>query len=136
MTSKTNAERFFEKVNVNGSIPAHRPELGNCWEWKASLVWGYGSFSVGYTTFRAHRWLYQQMNDHAPKLPEYVLVLHKCDNKKCVNPDHLFLGSQADNVSDMISKGRFNVARGKDSGPARHPEAHRGRRKQFRGIPR
>jgi hypothetical protein len=57
---------------------------------------------------------------HNGKIPNGLFVCHKCDNKKCVNPDHLFLGTQKDNMKDKISKGR--EARGKSHGSFTRPE--------------
>lgn len=75
-----------------------------CWIWADHLASnGYGSFRVGLKTIGAHRvaWvLYKGV------IPDGLFVLHKCDVKSCVNPDHLFLGTQADNIKDMINKNR------------------------------
>lgn len=76
-----------------------------CWEWTGVISkWGYGFFGVNYRTLRAHRisWKLHTGKDPAD------LVLHKCDNRKCVNPDHLFEGSYLDNRRDAVSKGRHS----------------------------
>lgn len=74
-----------------------------CFEWKARRNSdGYGKITLG-RYFLAHRaawWI------HYGAVPEGLNVLHKCDNPACVNPDHLFLGTQNDNIQDMIRKGR------------------------------
>jgi HNH endonuclease len=100
--------RFWAKVNKDGPIPAHVPELGPCWLWTASLRnKGYGAF--GYTLNgktiqeRGHRFSYML---HVGVIPTGVFVLHKCDTPACVNPGHLFLGSNLDNIKDMLAKGR------------------------------
>ncbi len=102
--------RFWKKVNKAG--PILRPELGPCWEWTG------GFFSSGYATFRMHQkqwralrlaweFTYGPIVGHVPGDPEReICVCHKCDNPKCVRPDHLFLGHDRDNVADMVAKGR------------------------------
>lgn len=99
-------ERFWKKVNKSGRVV--RPELGHCWEWTACLYHdGYGSLGVKRggrnTTARAHRISWEL--ERGP-IPTNLQVLHTCDNRRCVNPDHLFLGTHEQNMSDKVAKGR------------------------------
>lgn len=105
-TPEQQVTAFWLKVNKNGSIPEHCPELGNCWEWTAfRLSNGYGLLHTGL----AHRFSWKIANGEIPK---GLFVLHKCDNRSCVNPAHLFLGTQLDNMRDMHSKGRAAIIKG------------------------
>lgn len=93
-------KRFWPKVNVR------LPE--DCWEWQANLGRGYGMFWFSKIPMMAHRLSWMMLRG---PIPEGMNVLHKCDNRKCVNPNHLFLGTQSDNVQDMYSKGRQGDSR-------------------------
>lgn len=77
---------------------------GECWNWiGAHDKDGYGWIRVDGVQTGAHRYSY---GVHCGKIPKGMQVLHSCDNPRCVNPDHLFLGTQQDNVKDMVAKGR------------------------------
>lgn len=80
-----------------------------CWNWTAGKNRrGYGQFWVGPTNRGSHRVSYEL---HCGPIPNGLHVLHRCDNPACVCPDHLFLGTNADNMADRNAKGR--VARGR-----------------------
>lgn len=102
--------RFWKKVEQGP----------NCWTWKGSFYpEGYGQFWVNSQgrSVGAHRVSYQiQFKDLKPKL----FVCHSCDNKKCVNPKHLWLGTWRDNIDDMLNKNRN--AKGSKSGTAKIEE--------------
>lgn len=86
-----------------------RAESG-CHLWIASKnPAGYGHFSVDCEVKDAHRISYEL---YVGQIPKGMFVLHRCDNTSCVNPEHLFLGTQADNLDDMDMKGRRNTPHG------------------------
>jgi hypothetical protein len=88
-------QRFWNKVN----------KTSNCWYWKASKRNGYGAFKFEGKVISAHRFSYTISYGI---IPQGKLICHHCDNKLCVKPLHLFLGTSKDNVVDAIQKGRMN----------------------------
>lgn len=80
-----------------------RNDLTGCIEWTGHLVTGYGQYRYRGRDTYAHRVAYERAFGPIPK---GLLVLHRCDNPCCCNPDHLFLGTHADNMKDKTSKGR------------------------------
>ncbi len=88
--------KFWKFVNKKGN--------DECWEWAGRYCTrGYGVLSIKSADRLAHRISYRIAYGH---LPTEMLVCHRCDNPKCVRPDHLFLGTSLDNVRDAINKGR------------------------------
>lgn len=77
----------------------------DCWVWTKSCVGsGYGKLRIGHTKdYMTHRLSYYVFNNHNPGK---LCVLHKCDNRKCINPKHLFLGTHKQNSIDMVNKNR------------------------------
>src|SRR6185369_10756907 len=86
---KTHKERFFEKIEVRGA--------NECWPWRgAKCAKGYGMFRMETKRLiRSHRYMHIITNG---PIPDKMLVCHKCDNTSCCNPDHLFLGTDSDNM--------------------------------------
>jgi hypothetical protein len=113
---KTIKERFLEKINKNAP--------NGCWEWIGYISPnGYGNFYVEGSVY-SHRFSYEFFKGPIPK---GKMVCHTCDNRRCVNPDHLWLGTHTDNMRDAIAKGRLNPRklnqpRGDEHGMRKHPE--------------
>jgi len=93
--------RFLSKI---------KKQKTGCWEWQAGLRTGYGIIKVEGKSLGAHRLSWMIYNGD---MPEGLYVCHKCDNPKCVNPDHLFIGSHSDNMKDAFNKGRLIIPKGR-----------------------
>lgn len=97
-------------VHVDSYFKTRSRWVGDCLEWiKSTLIpprLPYGQANYKGKKLKAHRlsWIL-----HYGEIPENMVVCHKCDNPKCVNPEHLFLGTQRDNLKDMKTKGRQNI---------------------------
>jgi hypothetical protein len=94
----TKEERFWSKVDIKGK--------DECWEWKASTDRkGYGQIGYPdrYSIVRSHRVAWELTNG---PIPDKMLILHKCDNSKCNNPNHLYCGTHSDNICDAITRNR------------------------------
>jgi len=98
-------ERLLKRISIN--------DVTGCWNWTGALdEKGYGLMSVKKRTKRVHRMAYEF---YRGPIPEGLFVCHKCDNPKCFNPAHLFVGTALDNNRDREAKGR---------GADRHGEKH------------
>lgn len=110
MRPTTLAEAIADKYEIAPS---------GCWEWTRYIrPAGYGMVGIPgqYRTIDAHRasWMV-----HRGPIPDGLFVCHTCDNRKCINPDHLWLGTHQDNIDDMVRKGRSPRSCGEASGMAK-----------------
>lgn len=106
-------ERFWSKIKFG--------EPDECWEWQASVgSHGYGMFGLGWVNKKSrvttvHTYIFKCLFGMYSKK---LWVLHTCDNRKCCNPSHLWLGTQQQNNADMVEKGRARKAIGSKAGKA------------------
>lgn len=97
-------ESFLKKLRIKDS---------GCWDFKGAInATGYGVVGFNGKVMQAHRlsWFL-----HNGEIPDGLLVCHRCDNRRCCNPDHLFIGTHKDNTQDMILKGRRSALNAKRS---------------------
>lgn len=126
-------KRFWDKVQIG--------EENECWNWTGGRQSkGYGSFGIGNgKTALAHRVAYELENG---PIPDGLLVRHRCDNQLCCNPEHLELGTVADNNRDAVERGRS--ATGERNGRAKLTQEqvleirklHKAKRKRIRELAR
>ena len=107
-----NRERIYTSSSVNKET--------ECWEWSAHRnSGGYGTINAGGKVQLAHRLSYRLFKR---PIPEGMCVCHRCDNPCCVNPDHLWLATNAENVRDRDEKGRLDCRVGENNGNAKITE--------------
>lgn len=107
------AEYFKDRCTVN--------EATGCHEWTRHLnPGGYGTLKHKRKQQMAHRAAWEFWRG---PIPAGMIVCHRCDNRRCINPDHLFIGTTQDNVDDKMAKGRFRPCRGERSGTSKLTES-------------
>jgi hypothetical protein len=100
-------ERFLSMVDKRVS--------DQCWNWTGPrFVQGYGRFCIGQKSLKAHRWSWELHNGKA--VPAGLVICHACDNKLCVNPDHLRAATQAFNNFEAVDRGRWKPNYGTANG--------------------
>jgi hypothetical protein len=109
--NKIRSQRFFlssqESEAARAKIKENVSQASNtgCWIWNLSVVRnGYGQVQITRKKYIVHRLAFAAFNG---EIPEGMFVCHSCDNRRCCNPEHLFLGTNSDNMIDSIRKGRF-----------------------------
>lgn len=91
---------FWDRIQKNG----------DCWEWTGAISHnGYGLTTRKNKSVSTHRLAYELV--YGP-IPDGLIVCHKCDNKRCIRPDHLFAGTHKDNTLDAVKKNRLNTSKG------------------------
>lgn len=103
MIDQSVIDAFWARVDKNGPIPEHAPELGPCWVWTGPLSQGYGVFKRIPGIQGAHRAAY--VIEHG-SIPRLAYACHKCDRKSCCRPSHIYAGDTRSNITDAINRGQ------------------------------
>jgi hypothetical protein len=108
----------YPAMKIERAMLNVQPDLNSgCWLWAGSLFnTGYGRISVNSVSRLAHRYFFEQFKG---AIPRGMNVLHKCDTATCVNPDHLYIGTNADNSADAVARKRLRPQRGEPSAAAK-----------------
>ena len=116
------SRRVIPKTDLERFVRKHSPsDDRGCIEWTGAMYpTGYGSFWFDGRVQPAHRVSWMMFRG---SIPDGLYVLHRCDNRKCVNPEHLFLGTHQDNMDDMLAKGRKAFLPGESSPRSKLTEA-------------
>lgn len=103
MTKEQRVKRFFEPLFQRGMVQI---STTGCWEWMGARRKGYGLWRTDGKTQSVHRLAFRAVKG---KIPEGKIVMHRCDNPACCNPDHLRAGTRSQNTLDSLRKGRFKL---------------------------
>jgi len=124
VATKNHAGMFLGKPAPERFAMQHKVDAGGCWIWTGGTdADGYGAFrgeAAGQQFLRAHRWSWAHHNNQ--RVPPGAHICHTCDNPRCVNPEHLFLGDPLANMRDKVAKGRMRVPEGEQHGKAKLTE--------------
>ena len=106
---------FVQSIRGNDFLrfnSSYKIESNGCWVWIKSLRCGYGRFFVGGFHYSAHRYSWEAANGD---IPSGMQINHLCNNPSCVNPDHLYVGNQTENMRDMLMAGRGRHKKGEST---------------------
>lgn len=111
--SKSDEKRIFDKIYYPGNDQ-------DCWPWTGYCnKCGYGKVNLNKVSVPVHRVIWEY---YYGLIPSGLIVRHKCDNPPCCNPEHLEIGTQADNIQDMIDRKRDRKAKGSEAGSSKLDE--------------
>jgi len=111
--SQKSIDKFISKIDTT---PGLGPK-GDCWERNKRIRRGYGRFRYNNKIYSSHKVAWEL--SHNKLVPCNKLICHTCDNRKCCNPMHLFLGTNQDNMTDMVNKKRQNKLKNENNGMAK-----------------
>lgn len=114
LRSLTDSQRELLRAKFDEGMTPRPSNPDNCWLWgKGTTTFGYGRIGMFKDYWTTHRLSFEFFNGD---IPDGLCVLHKCDNPLCNNPSHLFTGTNADNVADMVFKNRQSKLKGERNG--------------------